>query len=83
MGSAVACGILLSVFEGVGVLVNRVFSGPPTCAYVTFVVDSNWILDIFLSCSDLAITSAASVLRVWIILVIIEPDSESVRIGPE
>ena len=27
-GSAVACGILLGVFEGVGVLVNRVFAPP-------------------------------------------------------
>jgi import inner membrane translocase subunit TIM17 len=26
MGSAVACGILLGVFEGVGVLINRVFA---------------------------------------------------------
>lgn len=26
LGSAVACGILLSVFEGVGVLVSRVFN---------------------------------------------------------
>lgn len=26
LGSAIACGILLGVFEGVGVLVSRVFS---------------------------------------------------------
>ena len=26
LGSAIACGILLGVFEGVGVLISRVFS---------------------------------------------------------
>ena len=26
LGSAIACGILLSVFEGVGVLISRVFN---------------------------------------------------------
>lgn len=41
-GSAVACGILLGVFEGVGVLLNRVFSEGnrqqlPPCAYITIV----------------------------------------------
>jgi len=38
LGSAIACGILLGVFEGVGVLLSRVFSeGPrpqlPQCEY--------------------------------------------------
>jgi import inner membrane translocase subunit TIM17 len=38
LGSAVACGILLGVFEGVGVLLSRVFSEGtrpqlPQCAY--------------------------------------------------
>jgi hypothetical protein len=29
LGSAIACGILLGVFEGVGVLLSRVFSEGP------------------------------------------------------
>lgn len=41
LGSAVACGILLSVFEGVGVLISRVFNDStrpqlPPCAPCSF-----------------------------------------------
>ncbi|KAJ3762385.1 mitochondrial import inner membrane translocase subunit, partial [Lentinula raphanica] len=40
LGSAIACGILLGVFEGVGVLMSRVFAEtqrPPPCKLISLV----------------------------------------------